>query len=149
MIHLPAEMVIKHLKANHIADEPDAEDKTWPAFFGRMPPEPEFDHCIVGTDTAPEPIADLLQGGRLQWEGVQLITRGEATAAGYRNAGRKAHEIKVYFEQFGHELPIEFEDENYTLHHVRLDSGPFFIGNEEQTERPMFSINYLIHLTIV
>ena len=145
MKYPPSEILAQHLIEKNLAQRPADNAGDWQAFIGRMPPAP--DNAIMVADTSPEPIADLLRGPRLQWEGVQIIIRGGKEAAGYNAAHRRGYIIKAYFEQLKHDVPVVFEDAGYLLHYVRLDSGPMFIGNEEETERPLFSSNYLIHLS--
>jgi hypothetical protein len=145
MKHTPARILMRKLIGENKLNEPQA-DAVWPGYVGYMPPEDE--RCAVISDTSPEPIADLLRAPRLQWEGVQLMVRDGK--AGYETGWEKIKGLDKYIqESLQGDFAVEFIDQVYTVHQVRLDSGPMFIGREEQTERVLFTANYLIHLSIV
>lgn len=113
-------------------------------FCGRTPKAPDRLVAVHGTEGV---VADrLLTGYTYQFFGVQIQTRGEKELGGDDFAYDK---IKTIVDDLVHirDAAIALPSASYKIHQVMLDSGPLDVGREEQTERPMYTANLLVHLT--
>lgn len=144
--HSPAKILHGYLVAQGWFDSPRGTTQDpWPLFANRTPATPGKAAAVHNT----EPVAqhtDLATGARTNFWGVQLQVRAEKE--GSDDAFTKINAAVRHLTGIG-EVAVVFPTARYILHQVMVDSGPMDAGREPETERPIYTANLLLHLSIV
>jgi hypothetical protein len=141
MKHSPAEILIKLLTADNKLSDP-VENKDWPGYVGHSPETP--DNCVTAFDTTPIIVArELATGGTCRLWGVQLRLRTAKDK--YPLGWDKINGLDDHLTSL-HNALVSFEDAVFAVDSVCVDSGPMFIGQDEQSRRNLFTLNLLANI---
>jgi hypothetical protein len=141
--HSPAGIIDAWLMGSNLTSDPEQE-KPWPGYTGYLPPTP--DDVVACFDAEPLVVGRLLTGYTVRRWGVQVRVRVKPER--YHVGWSKLTYIAQLCEQMTNERVRLHSPEygEYILQSASIDSGPLFIGYDEETRRPSFTLNILVNI---
>lgn len=144
--YAPSQIIARLLIEANVLNNPETvvnPDKDWPVAYSQMPDAP--DNHVATYDTAPMRAGRILATGRsVRRHGVALRLR--AARASYAAGWARLAAVDEHLESLLNR-PVVFPDARFVVGSVTVDSGPMFIGFEEESRRPLFTLNLLATIT--
>lgn len=119
----------------------DDPNEDWRVYLESEPDNPDNVITIYDTSNDPDDWV-MITGMLLERYGIQIRVRSGIYTPGFN----KVESIKNYFDQEVYRNTVTIDSIDYMIHSMDRSSGPFHIGTEENTQRDVFTINYLATL---
>ena len=133
--HSPAD-IIRYLLIELGQGTLPTDNGTWPVFVSSEPNLP--DQVITVYDTAGHYDGRSMRSGEMYtFHGMQLRIRG----INHQDAFQKANDVAVAMDEQVNRMPITIDSSIYKIFGISRVSGPLNLGNEENTNRILFTIN--------
>lgn len=138
--HSPADIVRYLLVQLGQGTLPSSND-AWPVFVSSEPNLP--DQAVTVYDTAGHYDGRNMRGGeKYEFHGVQIRVRG----VNHQDAFQKANGLAVALDVSVNRSKVPIGVNRYMVYDVSRTSGPLNLGNEENTNRIIFTINAVVSL---
>lgn len=140
----PLDHPVAHIIAQLLVDlgiATHAVDSDWRVFVESEPNNPG--NVITVYDTTNDTDGWIMATGMLlERLGVQVRVRSETYMPGFTIM----ESVKIMFDQTVRRTQVTRDATTYLIHSMDRASGPFHIGTEENSQRDLFTINYLVTL---
>lgn len=143
LLHSPAHIVSRILIAEGLASDPTPTVGVWPVIVGREIDKP--DNAVTIRNTTGRDNGFIQYSGELtEMPGIQIRVRGVDENV----AHTKARRIAVTLDEGVREEIAVIDDSVYLVHSVDRVGGVISLGRESQASRHLFTINFVVSLTL-
>jgi len=145
----PAMVVRRVLVDAEVVQEPsnkeEGDQKPWIATVGHMPSEEECLDCVTLYYTAPVDEGRILATGRLvQRYGINIALR--TGPRDYQRGWGRMRRIQRFLMEVRNRRVRFPTGVIFVLNSVANDTGPYYIGPEEQSRNNRFSLNVIANI---
>jgi hypothetical protein len=142
----PSRVIQRLLIEAEICAEPSkTAQNSWPALIAHLPDDPV--ECVAIYDTAPVTEGRLLAGGLVQRWGIQVRARAHPNE-GYAVGWAKITRINRFLMGVINVATV-VDGVTFVAQSIAHDTGPYFIGIDDQTRYNNFTLNVLANIRAV